>query len=323
MFTVVARTESRYPVFNVPKDTISPIFDKVPSPVFLQGSDLLAFRDPCGHYHDGTFRVWHTQIHGKAGGDWHAVTAVTESRDLVSWSEPRVLTPVDKRLNYSSPGNVIRHGGRWVMCLQTYPAPDGGAFGDATSRVFKMSSDDLETWSEPELLRVKGPDTPREDMGRMIDPYLVEDRGDPGKWWCFYKQNGASRSWSRDLETWTYAGRTEAGENVCVLVEGDEYVMFHSPKNGVGVKRSRDLETWTDHGLMTLGQADWPWAQGRLTAGHVLDLREDPAVGKAVMFFHGSSPEGCALQETHGHASLALAWSDDLVHWDWPGRHPA
>ena len=34
--------------------------------------------------------------------------------------------------------------------------------------------------------------------------------------------------------------------------------------------------------------------------------------------FHGSSPAGCALREVHGHASLGLAWSDDLVHWDWP-----
>jgi len=125
-------------------------------------------------------------------------------------------------------------------------------------------------------------------------------------------------SFSYDLATWTYFGRVEAGENVCVLVEKDEYVLFHSPKNGVGVKRSRDLQAWTDCGLLTLGQAEWPWAQGRLTAGHVLDLRNDPNVGKYVMFFHGSSPEGTRERETHGHASLALAWSDDLVHWEWP-----
>ena len=30
---------------------------------------------------------------------------------------------------------------------------------------------------------------------------------------------------------------------------------------------------------MTLGQENWPWARGRLTAGFVLDLRSGPAVG--------------------------------------------
>lgn len=266
--------------------------------------------------------MWHTEIHGRAGGDWHAFTAVTESSDLVHWSSPRILTPKDKNLNYSSPGNVIRFEDRWVLCLQTYPAPLGQKGGDQTARIFTMQSDDLENWSEPELIRVKGPDVPREDMGRMIDPYLVEDIHMPGRWWCFYKQNGASMSWSEDLQNWTYFGRVDAGENVCLLVENDKYVLFHSPENGLGVKRSRDLQTWTDHGLITLGQKEWPWARGRLTAGHVLDLREEPSVGKYVMFFHGSTPEGCRLQETHGHSSLALAWSNDLLRWEWPTSTP-
>ena len=292
-------------------------WNRIEGPVFLKGGKTIAFRDPCGHYHDGVFRVWHTQIHGEAGGDWVAATGVTESCDLVTWSQPRLVTPMDERLNYSSPGNVIRYDGRWVMCLQTYPTPKGGHFGDETSRVFTMRSKDLVEWDEPELIAVKGPDVAREDMGRMIDPYLIEDKDEPGKWWCFFKQNGASMSWSNDLKTWTYFGRVDAGENVCLLIEADDYVLFHAPKNGVGIKRSKDFQSWTDRGLLVLGQAEWPWAQGRLTAGHVLDLRVEPAVGKYVMFFHGSSPEGCALQETHGHASLALAWSDDLRAWEW------
>ena len=52
------------------------------------------------------------------------------------------------------------------------------------------SSDDLVHWDAPELLRVKGDAVPREEMGRMIDPYLLEDKDEPGKYWCFYKQNG-------------------------------------------------------------------------------------------------------------------------------------
>ena len=31
-----------------------------------------------------------------------------------------------------------------------------------------------------------------------------------------------------------------------------------------------------------------------------------------------SALEGVRERETHGHSSLALAWSDDLEHWQWP-----
>ncbi|MFT5366725.1 MAG: hypothetical protein ACI8V2_001674 [Candidatus Latescibacterota bacterium] len=291
---------------------------QIQDPVFLHGTRRIAYRDPAGFYHEGLFRVFHTQVHRDEEGLCFLYTAVTQSEDLMTWTKPKILTPKDQVLNYSSPGNVIRYGDEWLLCLQTYPTPNNEPTGDKTSRVFVMRSRDLENWSEPELLHVKGDDVPREDMGRMIDPYLIEDKDESGKWWCLYKQNGASISFSNDLKSWTSFGRVEAGENVCVLVENDEYVLFHSPKNGVGVKRTKDFQTWTDCGLLTLGQKDWPWAAGRLTAGHVLDLREEPSVGKYVMFFHGSNEEGTQERETHGHASLAMAWSDDLIDWEWP-----
>ena len=66
--------------------------------------------------------------------------ATSTSVNLKDWTEPRILTERDQNLDYSSPGNVIRFG------------------------------------------------------GRMIDPYLIEDKDEPGKWWCFYKQNGVSNS---------------------------------------------------------------------------------------------------------------------------------
>lgn len=294
------------------------------SPVLLRGDKTHAYRDPTVIYHNGEFHLFYTyNPPPDADGRIYWFTAVSTSRDLVSWSEPRLLTPKDQSLNFSSPGNVIRFGDEWVLCLQSYPVPgvrkdDAVRFGDESARVFIMRSRDLVEWSAPELLRVKGPEVPRAEMGRMIDPFLIEDHDDPGKWWCFFKQNGASRAWSRDLKTWTFAGSFPAGENTCIIRDRDEYVLFHSPKNGIGIKRSKDLTTWRDEGVLTLGQRDSAWARnGRLTAGFVLDLRRDPAVGKALMFFHAS-----AFPEKSGgftsNCSLGLAWSDDLKNWSWP-----
>ena len=229
------------------------------------------------------------------------------------------FTPRDQNLNFGSPGNIIRDGDQWVLCLQTYPRPNGERYGNQDARIWTMRSKDLETWGKPVLVRVKGPEVPVEQMGRMIDAYLLEDKDEPGKWWCFYKQRGMSMSWSHDLTTWTYAGRTSAGENACVIIDGDDYVLFHSPGNGIGVKRSDHLTQWRDEGLLTLGQRAWPWTQGRLTAGFVLDLRHEPAVGKALMFFHGSDfPENSPQGGFDNFASIGLAWSDDLKTWSWP-----
>jgi len=291
-------------------------FTAIKSPIILQGDSTKSYRDPAVTCHDGVFRLFCTLIRPEADGRWYLYTVESKSTNLVDWTEPRVLTPRDLSLNFCSPGNVVRFGNEWILCLASYPRPNGERYGNTNARVWIMRSKDLDNWLPPELLKVKGPDVPFDRMGRMIDPYLFQDKDDPGKWWCFYKQNGASLSWSRDLKTWNYSGHVDAGENVCVLVENGEYVMFHSPTNGIGIKRSRDLKTWRDDGCITLGQKDWPWANGRLTAGFVLDLRQEPDVGKYLMFFHGSGPE--SVRTSFG--SLGLAWSDDLVNWDWPGK---
>ncbi len=289
------------------------------SPIIFRGDATTAFRDPAAIYHEGWFRLFFTVVKIEDDGKPYARTAWSKSRDLISWSEPVPFTPRDPNRNFCSPGNIIRYGDEWVLCLCTYPRPNGEKYGNADARIWTRRSKDLETWSEPELLRVKGPDVPREKMGRMIDPFLLADADEPGKWWCFFKQNGVSRSWSRDLKNWTFAGQTPAGENTCVIRDGDEYVLFHSPANGIGVKRSKDLKQWRDEGLLALGQKSWPWAQGRLTAGFVLDLRKDPTAGKALMFFHGSDfPEEDRRGGFDNFASIGLAWSDDLKNWSWP-----
>ncbi|MDF2922329.1 MAG: hypothetical protein K0R57_1243 [Paenibacillaceae bacterium] len=293
------------------------LLDNIPSPVLLQGNSRIAYRDPAAIYHEGVFRLYYTLVETEDDGAVYLYTAMSESRNLTDWSEPRRLTPRDRNLNYSSPGNIIFHNGRYIMCLQTYPRPNGEKYGNGDSRIWTMDSRDLVHWSEPALLRVKGESVRDGDMGRMIDPYLVQSKEDPGKWWCFYKQNGVSLSYSTDLVHWTYWGCEEAGENVCILQEGDEYILFHSPENGIGVMRSSDLRNWKQQGVLTLGQEQWEWAQGRITAGFVLDGRQIPGVGKYLMFFHGTGPEDeRVVFDTH--ACIGIAWSDDLTQWHWP-----
>ncbi len=295
------------------------------SPILFKGDDTNAYRDPAVLYINQTFYLFFTLVQVEPDGAVYSYTAQSKSRDLQDWSTPVIITPKGQDLNYCSPGNVIRYQDQWVLCLQTYPRPgynikDQPVYGNQTARIFIMKSNDLEYWSQPELLRVKGPNIPVQDMGRMIDPYLIKDKYDSAKWWCFYKQNGVSMSWSRDLENWTFFGHTQSGENVCVLVEDDEYVLFHSPSNGIGIKRSSDLKTWQDQSrLITLGQKNWPWAQGRLTAATVIDLRHVPGIEKYVMFFHGSGPEPESKMFDQ-YASIGIAWSKDLLTWEWPGK---
>ena len=298
---------------------------KIASPILLQGGEKTAYRDPAIQYRNGLFYLFYTLVEIDPDGKIYSYTALSKSNDLLKWTDPRKLTPKDQELNFSSPGNVIRFEEEWILCLQTYPRqnytvdqiPRGG---DETSRIFIMRSADLEIWSVPKVLRVKGPDVPVENMGRMIDPYIVEDKDKPGLWWCFYKQSGVSMSYSNDLKTWTYCGNTACGENVCVLIENDEYILFHSPENGIGVKKSSDLVHWQEWGgLITLGQNNWSWAKGRITAGAVINLKDVPGIEKYLMFFHGSGPESEEINFDN-NASIGVAWSEDLRAWSWPGK---
>lgn len=127
-----------------------------------------------------------------------------------------------------------------------------------------MRSRDLENWSGPELLKVKGNDVPRKKMGRMIDPYLLEDAEEEGKWWCFYKQRGVSMSYSYDLKSWTYVGNAQAGENATVIDLTDEvtvgkYIMFFhgSSKEGMRAQRAHGAASlaisWSDD------LVNWSW----------------------------------------------------------------
>ena len=295
---------------------------KVPSPQILPGTLANSYRDPAALYHEGVFRLWFTVNQPRDDAKrMVSFLGTTRSKDLVRWEPVKLITPEDPALNYSSPGNIIRFQGEWILCFQTYPIRGRGFIGDQTARLFIMRSKDLVSWSKPELLKVKGPDVPVEKMGRMIDPYLLEDKDQPGKWWCFYKQSGVSMSYTHDFKTWQYHGRTRSGENVTVLVKDDEYIIMHSPgSDGMGLLASKDLKSFRDYipGRIKLGYGQWPWAAARLTAGTLLDLTRDPRVGKYIMFYHGAQ----RIPGRHKHigaCSLGVAWSDDLKTWRWPG----
>lgn len=293
------------------------------SPVLFMGNDSTAYRDPAILFHDNLFYLFFT-LSRIENDSIFQYTAQSRSTDLKNWTSYEIITPRDQNLDFCSPGNVIRFNDEWILCLQTYPRPDYVVsqmprFGNNDARLYIMRSKDLQTWSVPELLKVKGEDVSIEKMGRMIDAYIFEDKNETGKWWCFYKQNGVSMSYSYNLRDWTFWGNTEAGENASVLIENDEYILFHSLKNGMKIKRSKDLISWKDTGcLITLGQKEWEWAKGRISAGTVIDLRENVGINKYLMFFHGSGP----LTEEEGdfdkNSSLGIAWSDDLIHWEWP-----
>lgn len=295
------------------------------STIVFKGDDKTAYRDPAVLYHDNKLYLFFTLIRTEAG-KVYSYTAMSHSSDLKNWSPVKIITPRDQSLDFCSPGNVVRYHNEWMICLQTYPRPDYTVaqmprFGTGDARLYLMRSKDLENWSTPEMMKVKGPEVSFAKMGRMIDPYLLEDKNEKGKWWCFYKQNGVSMSYSYDLKKWTFFGYTESGENTCVLYENKEYILFHSPKNGIAIKRSSDLKNWKDWGkLITLGQDHWDWAKGRITAGAVLDLRGNKKFGKYIMFFHGSGPLTEEKGDFDKNASLGIAWSDNLLTWDWPGK---
>ena len=76
---------------------------------------------------------------------------------------------------------------------------------------------------------------------------------------------------------------------------------------------------WNDFGdLITLGQNEWNWAKGRITAGTVIDLRSTPRVGKYLMFFHGSGPKKEKDGDFDKNSSIGVAWSNNLIDWQWP-----
>lgn len=300
------------------------------SPILLKGNSHTAYRDALLIYRRGSFYLFYSYV--KEDAKTHLIywfVGMSMSRDLQHWSPTRILTPKNQNLNYSSPGSLTRYGDEWILTVQTYPIPnfrrgDPLRYGDNRCRIFIMKSRDLRRWSNPELIRVKGPDVNERDMGSMIDPFLLQDKEDPGKWLCFYKQHGEiTYSYSRDLKNWTPTGIDVAhGENPDVLVVGNEYLLVYSPANGIQILRSHDLIHWQNYEpRITLGQKHWPWAEARLTAGYIADMRNVPGIGKYVLVCHSMGPGNVKTDaNVQANCNIVIAWSDDLKTWNWPGK---
>ncbi len=287
------------------------------NPTFDRGP-LIAVRDPALVFHAGVLTCLHT-VAEPCGDHYSLYLGVTDSTDLRTWSPPRRLT--DSELNFSSPGNVIRVKGEWVLCVQSYPVPPGQAYGSEDSRLWLMRSHDLRTWSEPEPLHPVGCQGHWTPSRRQIDPYLVAYRD---RYWCLYKTSGQlGLLVSPDLKHWEEARpdgpvlaakATPDGstvENPCVVATDDGgFALFFAPcrdGRGVGLAYSADLLTWRN--VHYLDFPDLPWADNGPTAAAVLDMR--PSLGVWLMMFHGERHDP---QNAHS-AALGVAWSHDLEHW--------
>ena len=165
-------------IASTPPPPTNTLLNALDSPIILKGTATTAYRDPLLIHHNGLFYLYYSYVLQEEDNLIYWYVALSTSTDLKTWTPPRILTPKDQNLNYSSPGNILRIGDEWVMSLQTYPIAnfrrgDRLRFCDDRARVFTMRSKDLLTWSASELIRVKGPHVPESEMGKMIDPYIL------------------------------------------------------------------------------------------------------------------------------------------------------
>lgn len=274
--------------------------------IIFKGNDKFAYRDPTCFYKDGIYYLFYT-LSEKDGGYMYNRIAMSESKDLKNWSEPKKLTEKNYNTNYCSPGNIIEHNGEYIICFTSYPMPftfKERHWADETARLFTMRTKDFKTFTEPELLNPKS-NMDEKDIGRMIDPFIIQK---DQYFYLFFKQNGVSFSRSKDLINWEFLGNTKGGENACVIKNDDEYILIHSPENGIGFAKSKDLENWEEFSFTTLKQSEWKWAEQRLTAAFAMEAPKD-FVYKYILFFHGSQN---VFPETHGNATLASAFTNDF-----------
>lgn len=101
----------------------SPYLEQLDSPIVFKGDDKTAYRDPAILVYQNTLYMFFTLVRTENDSIF-SYTAMSSSSNLKDWTPVNILTPRDQNLNFCSPGNVIRYGDEWVLCLQTYPRPD-------------------------------------------------------------------------------------------------------------------------------------------------------------------------------------------------------
>lgn len=283
--------------------------------IIFRGNDKEAFRDPTAVFFDGSYHLFFTKSI-KENGYMYNFVAHSVSSDLIHWTEPRVITGKDRLKNYCSPGNIIKYKDELFLCVTSYPMPkpyDEQFYADDTARIYFIKTTDFKSFTEPEIIYAKGGEN-IEEMGRMIDPFVLRDKDNPDRYLLFFKQNGLSISESYDMKNWKFIGSSDAGENACVIVKDGKYMLIHSPEDGIGIKISEDLLSWEDRGVIYLNRKCWDWANGRLTAAFVMESCGKTKY-KYIIFFHGSRKE--CPPETHGAATLAVAYTDDFINFSY------
>ena len=276
-------------------------------------------RDPLLVEHEGVYHCYYSAAETHTTGFQLHLDEI-RSTDLVNWSAP--LRLLDDPLGFSSPGSMIRHNGRWIMALQSYPIPPGQDWADDTARLWIMESNDLEQWDPPRQIKPEGCTANWARSRRQIDPCIVAHAG---RFWCFYKTDGQlGLLVSSDLHTWEEAlpdrpvlkrrdtPDRSTVENVCLIKDGDEWLMFFSPcrdGRGIGTARSQNLLDWYEVQYVEFPKVNW--ADNGPTAPMVIDQQD--TLGVWLMVFHGER----RLVSPHG-AALGLAWSRNLVDWALP-----
>lgn len=296
-------------------------WDRISNPILDSGSKL-ARRDPALYFHKDTFYLFHTVVEHKRFQYTFYLDMAT-STNLIDWSEP--IRVIQSSKGFSSPGNVFKVGNTFNLCIQTYPVPRFKQYANENSRLWIIESKDLVNWSEPRIIEEEGSQVKWSKSHRQIDPFIIEHQN---HFYCYYKTSGNIGALiSKDLYNWEDISEDkpilsrdqlpdhQSIENICIIKENSdkpEFTMFFSPcrrNRGVGVAKSSDLIHWKFVHYLNL--PFFEWAASRPTAPSVLDLRTES--GKWIMGFHADRglPHG---------GTLGLAWSDDLVTWQFPQR---
>ena len=166
-------------------------FSKIPDVRIFKGDETIGYRDPAAWYEDGVFHLFITVCDPSVP---RMTIGHSTSRNLVDWSPIKYVLPMDKRFNWSSPGNIVKDGDERVLCFQKYPTPDATptkvAFADDTARLYTIRTKDFKTWTKPEIIMFFHGSGPRKEI-----------EGD-----C-YKNCSIGIAWSDDLKEWTWPGK--------------------------------------------------------------------------------------------------------------------